>query len=291
MRGLALGVLLALSLALVVAQTSPSIQALFSPVREVAGDVQALGTRQESRSDGEPGLVSRMLGHAEKDREIARLRQELAKAELYRLTAYAMAERLEAYQSMLGAIDRSPFDWRESAKAVRVAAETDGPFAETLLADAGRRANVQEGHIAFNEGGLVGRVVAVGRDSARILQVTDFNSRVPVMGEASGLRAILHGGRDRFGTLMDRPEEDAFLDGERILTSGEGGVFPRGILVGEAFRTDEGPWRVDFAMRRGRGGYVFLMPAASIPTPEDAADAQTNGSAVAMAPDEGAATP
>ncbi len=291
MRGLALGVLLALSLALVVAQTSPAIQRLFSPVREVAGDVQTIGVRQERRADREPGLVSRLLGHAEKDREIARLRQDLAKAELYRLTAYAMAERLEAYQSMLGAIDRSPFDWRQAAKAVRVAAETDGPFAETLLADAGRRANVAEGHIAFNEGGLVGRVVAVGRDSARILQVTDFNSRVPVMGEASGVRAILHGGRDRYGTLMDRPEDDAFLEGERILTSGEGGVYPRGILVGEAFRTDEGPWRVDFAMRRGRGGYVFLMPAARIPKPEDAAATGTDGSAVAMATEARAGTP
>ncbi|HCX10854.1 MAG TPA: Rod shape-determining protein MreC, partial [Hyphomonas sp.] len=45
----------------------------------------------------------------------------------------------------------------------------------------------------LNEGGLVGRVIQLGEYSSRILLITDFNSRVPVMGEVSGVRAIHYG--------------------------------------------------------------------------------------------------
>ena len=101
-----------------------------------------------------------------------------------------------------------------------------------------------------------------------MLLVTDFNSRVPVMGEASGMRAILYGDRDDYGTLTDLPEKGDFILGERVLTSGEGGIFPRGVVVGEVVRRG-GEQRVDFSMTRARGGFVRLMPSMKIPKPED----------------------
>lgn len=150
----------------------------------------------------------------------------------------------------------------------RIVSETGGPFAETLLANAGRSQGVEDGFIAINDAGLVGRVIQLGERSARILKVSDFNSRVPVLGEASGIRGIMYGGREGWGLITDRPEADAFLPGERILTSGEGGVFPRGLLAGLAERRG-GDWRVRFAMLNGQGGFVRLVPPASIPKPED----------------------
>jgi len=114
----------------------------------------------------------------------------------------------------------------------------------------------------------VGRVTHLGERSARVLLVTDFNSRIPVLGETSGVRAIVFGDRDGLGTLSDLPEDDQFSPGERILTSGEGGVFPRGLMLGRAVPTDE-TWRVAFTMAETRGGFVQLVPPSYIPTPED----------------------
>ena len=148
----------------------------------------------------------------------------------------------------------------------RVTAENDGPFAQTILANAGRAQGVEPGAVALNEGGLVGRVIQLGEYSSRILLITDFNSRVPVMGEVSGVRAILYGGRDGLGSLTDLPERDDFVEGERILTSAEGGAFPRGLIVGEVRKVGD-DWRVKFSMAERDGGYVQMIPAPEIRKP------------------------
>ncbi len=174
-----------------------------------------------------------------------------------------MAERLEGYEALLNALGEPP----ARGVTARVAAESDGPFAETLLANSGRAQGVEHGYVAVNEGGLVGREVQLGERSARILLVTDFNSRVAVLGESTGLRAIMQGGRDGLGVLAERPELQDFRRGERILTSGEGGVFPRGIVVGRAVQRG-GDWRVALAMDEGMAGFVRLIPPQQIPKPE-----------------------
>ena len=82
------------------------------------------------------------------------------------------------------------------------------------------------------------------------------------------MRAILYGDRDDLGSLTDLPEKGDFILGERVLTSGEGGIFPRGIVVGEVVRRG-GDQRVIFSMNRAPGGFVRLMPSMKIPRPED----------------------
>ncbi|MEM8616956.1 MAG: rod shape-determining protein MreC, partial [Pseudomonadota bacterium] len=168
----------------------------------------------------------------------------------------------------------------------RVIAEANGPFAEALLANAGAMSGVQEGYYAENDGGLVGRVVQVGNRSSRLLKITDFNSRVPVIGESSGLRAIMAGGRDGNGRLLDQPEEGKFYVGERILTSGEGGLYPRGILVGVVLEA-EGASRVALSMRRGQLGYLRLKPALRI-TPPEADPVNPQSASLQAAEDRGA---
>ena len=256
MRRLGLGVALAAALGLLLMQTAPGIRDWFNPVRSIASDRLA--------ANAQPGFISWITGSGKKDKRIAELEEKVQRLESFRAAAISMAERLETYEEILNVMGEPP----PRGITARVAAETDGPFAETYLANAGARNNVRESAIAVNEGGLVGRVIRVGERSSRILLVTDFNSRVPVMGELSGLRGILYGGRDGLGVITDVPERDDFIAGENILTSGEGGIFPRGIIAGQAVRRGDA-WRVKFAMTDSRGGYVRLIPRMEIPKPED----------------------
>ena len=175
-----------------------------------------------------------------------------------------MVERMETYEEILKLQGEPP----AIGVTARVVAESDGPFSETLLANAGRNQGVEADFVAVNEAGLVGRVIGLGERSSRILIITDFNSKVPVMGEVSGARAIMQCGRDKLGLLADLPERGDFVPGERMLTSGEGGTFPRGILVGRSAETARG-WRVILAKDDATSGFVRLLPAQSIPTPEE----------------------
>lgn len=258
----ALAMILAIGVGAVVVQTAPGVTAALMPVRTQASDLLVTGKGREQSQ--EPGLFARLLGHGAKERRIRELEARVQELARYEAAARSMAVRLEAYESMLSAMGEPP----ARGATARVVSEVNGPFSETLLANAGRAQGVEPDAIALNEGGVVGRVTHLGERSSRILMVTDFNSRIPVMGENSGVRAIVFGDGDGLGTLSDRPEEDPFLSGERILTSGEGGLFPRGYMVGTAELRD-GRWRVVFSMTETNGGFVRLIPPQRIPTPED----------------------
>ena len=220
-KRLVLGVFIFAAIALVLAQSAPQIRNMFSPVRTTVGD-------QLGGNDGFDAWAW-VTGQSKRERRIRELEAEVRNLSRYKAAAISMSERLEAYEEILNLMGEPP----PRGVTARVSAENDGPFAQTILANAGRMQGVEPGAIALNEGGLVGRVIQLGDHSARILLITDFNSRVPVMGEVSGVRAILFGGRDGLGSLTDLPEREDFIEGERILTSAEGGAFPRGLIVGE----------------------------------------------------------
>mgnify|MGYP001800147999 CR=1 FL=1 len=243
-------------LALLLLQTSPRINEGVAPIRTAASDQLFHATR--------PSLIDQLSGASAKDRRILELEARVRELAQYKALALTMAERLEVYEEILN-MQGEPGGAEVTA---RIMAETNGPFAEALLANAGTTNGVQDGYYAENDRGLVGRVVQVGQRSSRILKITDFNSRVPVMGEASGLRAIMFGGRDGLGRLTDFPEQGAFLPNERILTSGEGGLFPRGVVVGYVRESDNKDVRVDLAMLTGQLSYVRLKPTIRVLPPE-----------------------
>lgn len=244
-------------LALLLLQTSPRLSEGVEPIRTAASD-------QLYHISG-PSLIDRLTGASKRERQIIELEARVRELAQYKALALTMAERLEVYEDILN-MQGEPGGAEVTA---RIMAETDGPFAEALLANAGAMNGIVEGYYAENDRGLVGRVVQVGNRSSRILKVTDFNSRVPVMGESSGLRAIMFGGRDDMGRLTDLPEQDRFLPNERILTSGEGGMFPRGVVVGHVRGDTEDEVRVGLAMLSGQLSYVRLKPTITVAKPEE----------------------
>lgn len=244
-------------LALLLMQTSPRLRAALEPARTSAAD-------QLYHITG-PGLVDPLSRATGKDKQILELEARVRELAQYKAIALTMAERLEVYEDILN-IQGEP----EGAEiTARIMAETDGPFAEALLVNAGSLQGVRVGYYAENDRGLVGRVVQVGRQSGRILKLTDFNSRLPVMGEVSGLRAIMSGGPRQRGYLTDLPEQGQFLPNERVLTSGEGGLFPRGVVVGTVIGSGDTADQVELAMLGGQLGYVRLKPTIQIAPPED----------------------
>ena len=249
-----------LALAFVVFQTSPLVKGTFTPVRAGMDDIiiQTSGVTQVSAQD---------LAASKKDllSEVEELRVENRQLAIWRDTAISMAERMQRYEEMLQLVGEP----LPNGVSARVVTETDGPFAESRLANAGVRNGVQVGHIAINTQGVIGRVVRVGNRSSRILLVSDFNSRVPVMGEISGVRAMLAGGKgDRVGDLVDQPENADFIAGENLLTTGEGSAFLRGLRIGRAMRSGD-VWQAQLVLGDAPLDFVRLLPSSRFIAPED----------------------
>jgi rod shape-determining protein MreC len=218
---------------------------------------------------------------------IQRLEAENRDLRTWRDLAQRLAERNRRYEQLLR-MPRDDFGEGadvEHAIAAQLVLDSGGPFMRTLVANAGSDHGVRVGYIAINENGLIGRVVSVGRRTSRVLMLDDYNSRIPVMGEASRVRAVLAGQASHPPDLytapfqMQSPRLDFIVGaqslraGERMITSGDGGLYPRGIPVGVARRDSDGQWRVALAASQSPIDFVRLLPYVGVEQPEATAPA------------------
>ena len=114
----------------------------------------------------------------------------------------------------------------------RVVADAGGVYARAVLLSVGPNHGIRKGEIALDERGLVGRVTEVGTRSARVLLLTDLNSRIPVILESSRARAIMVGTNGARPRLLYWPEGALPQEGERVVTSAEANAFPANLPVG-----------------------------------------------------------
>jgi rod shape-determining protein MreC len=225
--------------------------------------------------------LGRLWGATARVEELERENRDL---QAWRDLAGRLAERNRRYEALL----RMPEDAFgegadvENTIAAQLVLDSGGPFTRTLVANAGSDHGVRIGYIAVNEHGLVGRVVSVGRRSSRVLMLDDYNSRIPVMGEASRVRAVLAGQATRRPELVTGPYQvysprldyvvgaENLREGERVITSGDGGLYPRGIVVGVARQQGDGAWRVVLSSSQHAIDFVRIVPFVGVERPEDA---------------------
>ena len=144
----------------------------------------------------------------------------------------AVALALDAENATLKANLRWIPDPAPSFVTARVVADAGGVYARAVLLSTGPNHGLSKGQIALDERGLVGRVTEIGARSARVLLLTDINSRIPVTLETSRARAILVGTNGPRPRLLHWPEGVSPVEGERVVTSAEANAFPAGLPVG-----------------------------------------------------------
>ena len=193
--------------------------------------------------------------------DLARLRaeNEALMAENAALQEYRQAAfRLEAENLSL----RTLMNYRPTVPhaflSARVIGDNSGAFVRSLAVDLGAENGVRDGQAAMGPKGLVGRVVQTGQNAARILLITDLNARIPVVLEGTRHRAVLGGDNSSRPRLMYLPPEAEIAVGDRVVTSGHGGMFPPGLAVGTVASVEGGLVRVEPIEDLGRIEYVRI---------------------------------
>ena len=150
-----------------------------------------------------------------------------------------------------------------------VLADSGSPFRRSVLLNIGARDGVRDGWAAMDGLGLVGRISGTGASTARVILVTDSNSRIPVTLQPSGQRALLAGDNapDPLIDFLENPE--LVRPGDRAVTSGDGGVFPADLLVGQVTQDRDGRLRIRPAADLERLDFLrVLRSRASVPIDE-----------------------
>lgn len=187
--------------------------------------------------------------------ENARLREENSRLRQWEQAALRLDAENHSLRSLLA------FKPDPAARSVsgRVVGDPGGAFVRTVVVTIGARDGVARGQAAMSGQGLVGRVVQVGELSSRVLLITDLNARIPVVLESSRQRAILAGDNSDHPLLTYLPPNSAVTPGERVFTSGHGGLFPPGLPVGMVEVDTDGKPRVVPTADLSRVEYVQVV--------------------------------
>lgn len=187
--------------------------------------------------------------------ENRRLKAELKEMQQWREVAIALRDTNDRYRTLLGLRTDPPIPM----VGARIISDSRGPFANTRLANTGKEKGVKPGQPVMSENGLVGRVIGVTTGVSRVLLLTDVASRTPVMIDRTNARAILTGDGSDNPKLEYLRGKEPVRQGDRILTSGDGGVLPRGLPVGAAVKGIDGQWRVALASDAAPIDYVRIL--------------------------------
>ena len=216
--------------------------------------------------------MTRMIGDFQSIEQVYEQNRELRR-ELQRMKGWREAAlQLEEKNARLRALNNVRLSPRITYVTGEVLTDSGGPFRQSALLNIGRIDGVPDGAATVDGLGLVGRVSGVGERTSRIILLTDTNSRVAAVIQPSGQRAMVSGD----GTLAPLVEfvedPDALRAGDRIVTSGAGGVFPADILIGTLAVDPQGRLRARMAADYRRLEFIRVLrrpPGETIEGPGD----------------------
>ena len=130
---------------------------------------------------------------------------------------------------------------RESVAAT-VISNSPSTWFRTITVDKGTRAGIHQGMAVITTKGVVGKVVSVEEDTAKVMLLTDHKSGLDIITQRTRVRGIVSGSVDGEPIVKYMGRNEDVRPGDRLITSGLDGTFPKGLLVGTIIDiADDGP--------------------------------------------------
>ena len=145
-----------------------------------------------------------------------------------------------------------------------VRTDSGSPFRQSVLLNVGGQDGIQNGWAAMDGLGLVGRIAGVGERTSRVILLTDSYSQIPAVIQPSRENALVVGDNTS-DPLVDFIENaDLVRAGDRIVTSGNGGVLPPGLLIGQLVVDPNGRLRARLSADYERLEYLRVLRDYSV---------------------------
>ncbi len=171
------------------------------------------------------------------------LRSELRQMQAWKEAAL----QLEQENARLLDLNNVRLDPRLTFVTGVVMADSGSPFRHSVLINVGARDGIVDGWAAMDGIGLVGRISGIGQISSRVILLTDASSSIPAVVQPSGQSALISGDNSATPLVDFLENPDLVRPGDRVVTSGDGGVFPAGLLIGQVTADPAGRLRTRLA--------------------------------------------
>ena len=167
--------------------------------------------------------------------ENSRLKQEIN----------SLRKRNSRYKELLATHERlrKLLQFKEVIRRPVIAAQVIGldptGWFKSIIIDKGKKAGLKWDMPVVNASGVVGRIVSVSRDYAKVLLIIDQNSSVDCLTQQSRDRGMVKGMSMDVCKMDYMAKTSDAVVGEMVITSGLGGIFPKGLPVGRISRVRE----------------------------------------------------
>lgn len=202
---------------------------------EVVGWVTVPGDWVKETSYGLWRDYVALWGVRRENKELRQQNREL-RVRLMRLRSQAAeAERLRSLLEF-----SPPPGWNHTGARIVAQRLTPSDALQTVLLNKGRMDTVHSGMPGLTPAGLLGHVLKTSPHFSKLLLITDPNSKIPVIGSKNRTKAILKGNGPRADLQLEYVTRNRPLsEGEIMVTSGLGGLFPKGIPVARVTAVDQ----------------------------------------------------
>ena len=204
--------------------TQSVIGGIFAPMQE--------GLYNFTASIGD--FFSNLFSTTDLDKENLELKQKVAELESKLQDYENIASENERLKELLNVVD-SVGDYE--IVTARVIGKNPGVWFREFTINAGRNQGVEKDMIVLTKDGLMGRVISSADSYAKVMTLIDLESGVPALVERTRQNGVvkLKGGIEDSGDALEMyylPIDAAVVPGDKILTSGIGGVYPKGLIIG-----------------------------------------------------------
>ncbi|MCC8460405.1 MAG: rod shape-determining protein MreC [Candidatus Megaira endosymbiont of Carteria cerasiformis] len=176
-------------------------------------------------------LYNRLSYFRNLEAENIKLKLQLARMTDLEKTAINVLSENNELRKLLKVTDRAESNYITS----RLVGANITPLSSSAVIEAGENNKVKVNDLVTNQEGLVGRIINVSNNYSSVMLLSDPNSRIPVITSSSRERGILANQRNNM-LLIYLPEEHKAEVGELVYTSGDGKIYPYGILVGKVYK-------------------------------------------------------
>ncbi len=160
-------------------------------------------------------------------------------------------------------------DVKEPTVAATIIGEDVTSWFRTLVINRGSSSGIREGMPVISADGVVGQTVKVSTTTSRVLLLTDHASGISATIQRSRARGVVKGKGEMLCTLEFTTREEDVKVGDTVITSGIGGVFGKGLPIGEVTMVKRGEY--------GIFQTISIRPAVNLPHLEEVLIVQRGG--------------
>jgi rod shape-determining protein MreC len=185
--------------------------------------------------------------------ENMRLRLELAEFKALKIDVSRIQSENKVLRELLNVADDSKYQ----NITARLAGVSDSPFSNSAIIEAGEDQGVRQDDLVISPDGLIGRVANTSSGYSSVILLSDPNSRVPAITSSSKERGIL-AKQGNSMLLIYLPERHNVQPGELIYSSGDGKIYPYGLLIGRVAKVEDGQVFVDLSAKLNTVEFVGI---------------------------------